>query len=205
MRIIVLDLEASKHKFRGGHCEILEIGAVKLDENLKTLAKFKALVKPRMRYNLKNLELDGEIRISKTSIENGGDITNKMNNFVKWINYRRHPCDNDYVIATWSNSDIQILIDNYSVTQYDLSWMKNYINVQKCFDDFIGAKRQTSLVNACKIIDKAGISVFNHRALSDAQLTAMVLKYLINNGYKFIYEKNPFVGMTCKIKYNAVK
>ena len=51
MNFIIFDLEwnnAYNYKLKRGMNEIIEIGAVKLDENLKVIDTFKQLIKPKL-------------------------------------------------------------------------------------------------------------------------------------------------------------
>lgn len=82
MNFIIFDLEwnnAYNYKLKRGMNEIIEIGAVKLDENLKVIDTFKQLIKPKLskklgsRFkNLTHITID-EINQSGISFENAFD------------------------------------------------------------------------------------------------------------------------------------
>ena len=106
MNFIIFDLEwnnAYNYKLKRGMNEIIEIGAVKLDENLKVIDTFKQLIKPKLskklgsRFkNLTHITID-EINQSGISFENAFD------NFSKWCG------KGDNLFLSWSTSDLYTL------------------------------------------------------------------------------------------------
>lgn len=201
MRIIVLDFQATITKYKGDKREILEIGAFKLDENLKIVSKFQSYIRPYCGANRKSLIIDGEVVIPKESFIKERDIGRVIHLFEKWL----FNDTNDYTIVTWSDSDIKMLVDNYSIKKFSILWMKNHVDIQKYFSNYIESKRQIALNDAYKIVSKEGIKLYKHNTLNNAYSTVVVLKYLMNNGVKFKYEKNPFKNITCKTKFKCIK
>ena len=117
MNFIIFDLEwnnAYNYKLKRGMNEIIEIGAVKLDENLKVIDTFKQLIKPKLskklgsRFkNLTHITID-EINQSGISFENAFD------NFSKWCG------KGDNLFLSWSTSDLYTLVANFK--EFEKAW-----------------------------------------------------------------------------------
>ena len=119
MNFIIFDLEwnnAYNYKLKRGMNEIIEIGAVKLDENLDVVDTFKQLIKPQLSKKLgsrfKNLT---HITIDEIN-DNGIPFEKAFDDFAKWCGR------GDKLFLSWSTSDLYTLVANFKYfenTVYD--------------------------------------------------------------------------------------
>ena len=176
MNYIVVDLEwnqamSSKSsvfnklpiKLRG---EIIEIGAVKLDENLQPAEEFTIDVKPvyfkRMHYKVKKLTGFDKERLAK-----GYSFRDAFEKFREW-------CGDDVTFLTWGCDDRGIMEQNIIIHDLDWDWIANWINLQLIYNmQTDGDKNQKSLATAMEHFNIEQTRVA-HDALGDAYNTALV-------------------------------
>ncbi|HHU22219.1 MAG TPA: exonuclease domain-containing protein [Clostridiales bacterium] len=180
MQYIVLDLEWNQAmssraaifnklpiRLRG---EIIQIGAVKLTEDMLPGEEFKAHIKPvyfrRMHYKVKQLTGIDKERLSKSE-----KFETVMKRFLDW-------CGPDCTFLTWGHDDKGIMEQNLIIHDMDIDWMDNWINLQVIFNlQTEGDGNQKSLVKAMEHfgIEQTRVA---HDALGDAYNTALVCSKL---------------------------
>lgn len=177
MNYIVFDLEwnnAYNYKTKKGINEIIEIGAVKLNDRLEIIDTFKQLIKPviskKLGSNFKKM-----INITMEEIKNNGiPFDDAFNDFSRWSS------DKQTVFLSWSKSDLYTLVDNYKrfKNTANIDFMKKYADAQSYCMQFIEGQggNQISLSNCAEKfdidIDKSAL----HRALEDCFVAAYCLK-----------------------------
>ena len=180
MNYIVVDLEwnqamSSKSsvfnklpiKLRG---EIIEIGAVKLDENMQPADEFTIDVKPvyfkRMHYKVKKLTGFDKERLAK-----GYSFRDAFEKFREW-------CGEDVTFLTWGCDDRGIMEQNIIIHDLDWDWIADWINLQLIYNmQTDGDKNQKSLATAMEHFNIEQTRVA-HDALGDAYNTALVCTML---------------------------
>ena len=125
MNYIIFDLEwnnAYSYVSKGFMNEIIEIGAVKLNERLEIVDTFKQLVKPKITKKLsgrcKNLT-----NITNEELkENGISFNDAIANFAQWSRGEGN------VFLSWSNSDLYVLAADYQVLlgNVNISFISKY-------------------------------------------------------------------------------
>ncbi|WP_432664352.1 3'-5' exonuclease [Wukongibacter baidiensis] len=184
MNYIVLDTEFNqpspqlfnpKTKFKPNKIcpfELIEIGAVKLNERFEQIDTFKIFIKPVIYYSLCPI-IKRKTKISSKDLKNGIPFEIAVKNFRTWIG------DEDYVLSVWSNHDIIELKRNCNYHNLKNDWLNNYLDVQaeagKFFD--LPKGQQIGLKNAIKKLN-IEIDMKFHRALNDAIYTAEVFKLI---------------------------
>ena len=105
MNIIVMDLEWNQNSVNKRDrdsnkpiFEIIEIGAVKLDENYEIIDKFSQLIKPQIYHTMHKITAD-LIHLQMKELKKGKDFSTVMKEFLEW-------CGNDYIFATWGPLDL---------------------------------------------------------------------------------------------------
>ena len=178
MNYIVFDLEwnqsASGKRFVNKKIpfEIIEIGAVKLNRNMKEIDRFNELVRPKVYKNINKIT-GNIVHLDMNQLKNARPFPKVMESFLDF-------CGKDYVFCTWGNLDLIELQRNmkfYSMPSLSQKPIK-FLDVQKLFAlQFEGEKSQHTLEYA---VDVCGIykDIPFHRAFADAYYTAKVLKYL---------------------------
>ena len=180
MNYIIFDLEwnssynYSSQQFMN---EIIEIGALKLDERLNVIDSFKQMIYPHFTKKLssrcKNLT-----KITNEEIkENGISFSQAFHDFARWAK------GDDNVFMSWSNSDLFVLSNNFvqNTGSANISFIRNYCDAQKYCMRFINKEdnpdnNQVSL-ERCAELFKIDVDVEKlHRALADCYVTLKCLK-----------------------------
>lgn len=179
MNYIVLDMEWNQPGYadaalcRNGVCmknEIIQIGAVKLDENKQKTGVFECIIKPVSLTSMNRMikQLTG---ITDEMIDKGESFENAINRF-------RDFCGEDFVMLIWGYDDIRILKSNLLFHGLDFSWLPANYNLQMIFASQTGLeRRQYSLSFALEHLEIL-IDERLHDARVDAEYTAMVCERL---------------------------
>ena len=180
MNYIVVDLEwnqamSSKSsvfnklpiKLRG---EIIEIGAVKLTEDMKPAEEFTIDVKPvyfkRMHYKVKKLT-----GFDKERLALGVGFKDAFEQFRRW-------CGDEPTFLTWGCDDKGIMEQNIIIHDLDWDWISGWINLQLIYNmQTDGDKNQKSLATAMEHFEIEQTRIA-HDALGDAYNTALVASHL---------------------------
>jgi len=146
--------------------EIIEIGAVKLDENFQPTEEITIDVKPvffrRMHYRVKKIT-----GFDKERLANGLPFKDAFDIFREW-------CGEDVSFITWGCDDQGIFEQNIIIHDLDWEWIKEWINLQLIYNVQTGGdKNQKSLATAMEYfgIEQTRVA---HDALGDAYNTALV-------------------------------
>ncbi len=177
MNYIIFDLEwnnAYSYVKKGFMNEIIEIGAVKLNENLDIVDTFKQLVLPKFTKKLSG-RCKSLTNITNEEIrENGIPFPDAIRDFSRWSR------GDGSVFMSWSNSDLYVLTNNYQalIGNLNIDFITRYCDAQKYCMSFIERENnnQISLADCGKTF---GIEIDVeklHRALTDCYLTAECLK-----------------------------
>ncbi|AEO93427.1 gp167 [Bacillus phage G] len=174
---VVLDLEANND-------EIIEIGAIKLDKNLKTIGKFRTFVKPLNQIRLSSFIRD-LTKIKQVDIDNAKTFDKVYDKFLNWVG-------NDSIIITWSNTDKYFLnkeFNRYKITNKDI--FKRFLNIQRRVSQILLSNDEVGLKRVLKKLKIEPRGQF-HRALDDAINTSRVMVKLFNLLGQFNITKNGY-------------
>ncbi len=150
--------------------EIIEIGAVKLDENMRPGEEFTVDVKPvyfkRMHYKVKKIT-----GFDKERLALGLPFPDALEKFRQW-------CGEDVCFITWGCDDQGIMEQNIIIHDLDWDWISGWINLQLIYNLQTGGdKNQKSLASAMEHFEIEQTRVA-HDALGDAYNTAVVASRL---------------------------
>ena len=150
--------------------EIIEIGAVKLNDDMSLGEEFTIDVKPvyfkRMHYKVKKLTGFDKERLAK-----GLAFPDAMEIFRDW-------CGEDVTFLTWGCDDRGIMEQNIIIHDLDWDWIAGWVDLQLIYTLQTGGdKNQKSLASAMEHfgIEQTRIA---HDALGDAYNTALVCTHL---------------------------
>ena len=148
--------------------EIIEIGAVKLDDDLNEVDRFCSFIKPTV-YSKMNTEVRKLTNITTDMIHSGIEFTEAIKEFLDWCG--------DGSFVTWSESDIIMIEDNMLYHGLEIDGLPRCFDIQPMFSDQImDEDRNYALTYA---LWKLGITpAIAHDALNDALNTAEVLRKL---------------------------
>ena len=150
--------------------EIIEIGAVKLNEDMTPGEEFTVDVKPvyfkRMHYKVKKIT-----GFDKERLAQGIGFPEAFDQFRKW-------CGDDVTFITWGCDDQRVMEQNIIIHDLDWDWIHEWINLQLIYNLQTGGdKNQKSLASAMEHFEIEQTRVA-HDALGDAYNTALVCSNL---------------------------
>jgi len=178
MNYIVLDLEwnqsptGKEDEMEGLPFEIIEIGAVKLNEKFEAIDEYSRTVRPQVyrRLHYKTKEL---LQMNIKELARSKPFTAVVADFFAW-------CGSDYRICTWGITDLLELQRNMAFYHFanPLPRPLIYYDVQKLFSlDVEDGRVRRALHVAAEMLGLDEDRPF-HRALDDAAYTAEVLRRL---------------------------
>lgn len=198
MNSIVLDLEWNQAQSRdrevaGLTFEIIEIGAVRLDEHGKQTDSFSCLIRPCV-YTELFYRVREVVGISMEQLEAEGiPFPDAMERFLAW-------CGKDPVFFTWGDMDLTELQRNiaYFGLENPFAFPLFYYDVQKlyslqCLDGHARAALD-------RVVEKLGIPVSGpfHRAVYDAAYTGCVLGQLEKQSWQSMVSVDYFRPPQCE-------
>lgn len=181
MNYVVFDLEwnqAADLRTRTANSllfEIIEIGAVKLNENREQIGEFHELIRPQVFHTMN--QVTGElIHLKMEQLENCRSFPEVAADFISW-------CGRDFIFCTWGSLDLTELqknMDYYNMTPVSERTLK-YYDVQKLFSiAFEDRKSRRTLQYAVDFLHIRKDVAF-HRAYTDAHYTMEILRSIRDN------------------------
>lgn len=168
MNYIIYDLELNSKPFKSKlPNEIIEIGAVKLDSDLKEVDTFQAFIKPQYFKKLFPV-VKRKTNITQDDVNNAQSFKDIISEFRKWIG-------SNFILISWGHDDIHHLLLNCKNHRITTSWLKKNVDLQKQVSSIfeVPAGQRYSLENAINVLDiEVGENL--HRALADAKYTAQI-------------------------------
>ncbi|MDD7794902.1 3'-5' exonuclease [Clostridium sp. 'White wine YQ'] len=154
--------------------EIIEIGAVKLDKFMQKTEELKLYIKPTA-FKILNPKITEITGIQEEDINEGVGYFEAMDRLRAFIG-------KDDIICSWAKNDIAEIIINSNFHGYkEISWLKEYLDIQEYCTKVLAHKKSISLKNALLEL-KIQVSDDNklHDALNDADYTSKVFKRIYN-------------------------
>ncbi|HEX2985766.1 MAG TPA: 3'-5' exonuclease [Caproiciproducens sp.] len=176
MNYVILDLEWNgtySRRIKGFINEIIEFGAVKVDQSLNIIDTFEALVRPQV-----GKKISGKIKtltsITNEDLEGGLQFMQATSRFKKWMG--------DAVLMTWGTSDILTLIENYRYFcgSARIPFLTRYINLQAFCEKMLDydSTKQMGLSTSAQLLEIDEDDFDHHRALGDSLLSLRCLQKL---------------------------
>lgn len=176
MQYIVVDLEwngSYSKKAHGYFNEIIEVGAVRVDEQMRLVDTFHATIKPVVSKKLSTIVTD-LTNITAEELEDGTTFTAMMRQLARWIGNK------PAVILTWSTTDLLVLMENcrYFTGRQEIPFLRNYMDFQVYAQQRMGVEtaQQLGLAKAGEMLGIPEDNMSLHRALDDSKLTAAILQ-----------------------------
>ncbi len=191
MNYIVLDLEwnqgdrGHEEPVEGLPFEIIEIGAIKVNDAGVMVGEFSRLIRPEVYHEMH--QITGKlIHLHMQELEKGKPFPCVMQEFLAW-------CGEDVLFCTWGGLDLTELQRNMEF--YDMTPLSDgpiaFLDVQKLFSlAFEDGKSRRALETAVDLLGMEKDIPF-HRAFSDAYYTARIFG-LIGKQYPELLKRVSF-------------
>ncbi len=171
MYYVIMDLEWNNSYNKKLKCffnEIIEIGAVMIDEDLEVTDTFSVLVKSQL-----SNKLSGRVKnlthISNEDMYGGISINKAVSAFSKWV------AGKDCVFMSWGNGDLRVMLDNlkYFCGTDGIPFIQKYVDLQKHCQQFLKLSNAQQIgLSAAATLFGIDVSEYStHRALDDSLLS----------------------------------
>jgi inhibitor of KinA sporulation pathway (predicted exonuclease) len=185
--------------------EIVEIGAIKLDQSFNEIDRFSIIVRSAItnRLSTRFKELTG---MTNEQMQEGIPFAEALEKYKKWAG------DNT-ITLTWSNSDLHTLYHNCVnfIGDSKAAEIGEYVDLQKYFQYELSLKGKTeknqiSLANAAILFDIDFENESLHHALDDSVIAAAILRkcYVKEHFEKFVINTSDnefYKRMMYKVRY----
>lgn len=194
MKYVVIDLEmnpvdrAHREVRRHLYEEVIEFGAVRLDENFKQEDSFQCYVEPE--YNNICKHITNLTSITQGMVAGKGKFKEHFFEFIDWIG------DEPTKIYSWSMSDIKQLKKEaaYKIPNFNTAWLdERWVDLQQEFDDRLGLHNSLALKHALGAMEHK-FEGTQHTALADAINTSAIL-VLMQDDKKFRATMQPVLDI----------
>ena len=164
--------------------EVIQIGAVKLDERLELLDEVSIPIRPTHYTNI-HPRVRRMTHLGQEELCDAPAFPEAMAKFTEW-------CGEDCVFLTWGGDDVSVLQQNIDAFQFEGLNSKMY-DVQRYYAEaFELGARQKSLKGAMEHLEIAADENRDfHNAVNDAYYTALVLQKLPDPNGVLRHEETP--------------
>ncbi|WP_442601303.1 exonuclease domain-containing protein [Paenibacillus sp. KN14-4R] len=172
MDYIVLDIEFNGRKFASDKpMEVIEIGAVRLNEQLEEIDTFSALIKP-VYFSKLNRFIREKTGIAQEEIDQAPGFIPVITEFLIWL----QKSDN-FLLLTWGKEDVKRIVFDTRMHELDDSyWMA--LQTYDLLKGYIKYKNHTNDISVESALQELEIETdgVTHRAFEDARSTALIFK-----------------------------
>ena len=181
---IFVDLEFNnverQYKRQYGKHEVIEFGAVVLDENMAEVGHFKSYVKPQFSKRIHKV-IEDLTGITSSMVAEAKGFAEVLASFCEWCHSFK-----EYIVYEWSNSDLmQILRETkkkaIELSEVELAVLHDWQDAQLIYGRQVETDTQVALETAIWSIGE-GIEGQLHDALWDARNTARVYALMRQEG-----------------------
>lgn len=173
MKYIILDLEATCWENRNiKPNEIIEIGAVCVDENGKILDEFSSFVRPKQHPILSDF-CTQLTTITQSQVDNSPYFPVVLEQFQHWI----YDFEDEYFLCSWGFYDKGQFEKDCKLWNLDKDWLKNHISVKHQYAEFTNSQP----LGMGQALQRENIPLkgTHHRGIDDARNIAEIfIKYL---------------------------
>ena len=150
--------------------EVIQIGAVKLDDSMRIVGSFSAIVRPKY-FRHMHRQVAKLTGITQQMADSGMPLPEAAESFRRF-------CGEDFAFLTWGPDDIPMLKDNFRIHSMPTAWLDRTYDLLIMFNrQTDGLSKQRSLEYAMEYFE-IPMNLPAHDALNDAYFTALVAKRL---------------------------
>ena len=163
-QFIIYDLEATCWRSpKPRQVEIIEIGAVKVNEKLEIVDEFCVFIKPLLHPKIDKF-CTKLTSITQDDVEDAPHFDEAIKMFEDWMDVE----NNRSALFSWGDFDRRQFAKDAELHELDLVWLKYWTCLQRHYSIFKGSSNQIGLKNALKLegLEFDGVQ---HRAIEDAR------------------------------------
>ena len=172
--------------------EIIEIGAVKLNEHYEELGQFHRYIKPQV-YKELHYMTKRIVHITKEELANGVEFPQAAADFFQW-------CGEDVIFCTWGSSDLTELQRN--IRYFHLEPISSgpfmYYDIQKFYRLLYDEGKDVRTLHYAADYFHLEENLKFHSALNDALYTAQIMRHLDMPKVKKYYSFDCYWIPSCK-------
>jgi inhibitor of KinA sporulation pathway (predicted exonuclease) len=168
MKYIILDLEAScwEPKDPSKKNEIIEIGALCINENKTIESEFCAFVKPKLDTQLSPFCIK-LTTISQEQVDAAETFPEVLQKFKNWIGTE------EYLLCSWGHYDRVQLKNDCELHGLETSWLEKHISLKHQYTGIKGLKKHIGMAGALWM-EKIELEGTHHRGIDDARNIAKI-------------------------------
>jgi 3'-5' exoribonuclease 1 len=170
---IILDLEATCWQEKGlkNKSEIIEIGAIKINQSQQLISQFSSFVKPSLHPVLSPF-CTQLTSIQQKDMELAETFPTVLRQFKEWINV-----EEAYVLCSWGFYDKQQFKQDCLLHHLETNWLEQHISLKHQHATIKGLKKPMGMAGAL-YIEGLTLEGTHHRGIDDAKNIAKIfLKY----------------------------
>ncbi len=185
MNYLIIDLEWNgswSKKAHGYFNEIIELGAVKLDEHFHEIDRLQVKIRPTVSKKLSGIVTD-LTNITQEELEDGTTFPEMVKAFLDFAG------NAPFAVLTWSTTDLLVLMENchFYFGESTIPGLTYYMDFQAYVQKQMGISsgQQLGLAKAGEMLSIPEDSISFHRALDDSLLTAQILYRIVSDREAF--------------------
>lgn len=175
MKFVVLDLEATcwEKKKKGQVNEIIEIGALLLDENGGLISEFEQFIKPQVNPTLS--EFCTELTtIRQEDVDAAQAFPEVLNAFHEWFGM----AEGNYVLGSWGFYDKIQFTKDCNLHGLPTEWLERHVSIKHQHKEICGLTKPLGMRKALEV-EGFELDGTHHRGIDDARNIAKIFrKYL---------------------------
>ncbi len=175
--------------------EIIQIGAVKLNDAFEIIDELRLFIRPTY-YQKLHKRISALTHIHDRDLAGAPHFPKAYEEFIRW-------CGEEYSYMTWSMSDMPMLIENMQLHGIDCSGLPVCYDIQRIFGREINrSSARCSLDHALQILNLKGDTA--HDALHDARNTAKICGCLDLDQYLEEYASPAYALSPWSLSYASI-
>ena len=176
--------------------EIIQIGAVKLNDTFEVIDELRLFIRPTY-YTKLHKQISALTHIRDKDLQDAPFFPEAYNQFLSW-------CGDEFSYMTWSMSDMPMLIENMMLHGIDCTKLPVCYDIQRIFGrEIMRSNSRCSLDHALEILNMKGEQA--HDALHDAKNTAKVCGFLDLEQYLDEYAAPAYALPPCHKVYTTIQ
>ena len=171
MTYIIVDLEATCWEQRDGRLnEIIEIGALCVDEQQRTLGEFDAFVRPTQHPQLSDF-CTQLTTITQSQVDAADSFPAVLPRFLDWV----RSFGDDYLLCSWGHYDRVQFMNDCAAHGLAHDWAQRHVSLKHEYGRLKGMRRPPGMKRALR---QEGLSLegTHHRGIDDVRNIAKIFR-----------------------------